>query len=310
MKKLQTTIRLLFCALVSLTCLQQAAARQNSRTDISAVRRSGTDKNILIATHRGGLWQRFPENSLEAIRAAIEVGADFIEVDVRKTKDNQLILMHDQTLDRCTNGKGRVREHTLAQIQALYLKDKNRQLTKFRVPTLREALLAMKGRVFIKVDKYNEEKILDKIVAVLDETGTMRQASFRAGLDYEKFRNRYEGRYGRLHVFPALEGDTSIKNAAAALHTFRTNVNPVVFQAKFKDPASAVVPHLMPLNRAGYHIWTMASRPYYCGGFDDKVSLTDPEKGWGRLIALGVTIIETDYPEQLLAYLKQRKLHP
>ncbi|WP_165305091.1 glycerophosphodiester phosphodiesterase family protein [Pedobacter sp. SYP-B3415] len=287
-----------------------AAAQDVVRQDIASIRRRGEDKQILIATHRGGLWHRFPENSLEAIRAALKLGADFIEVDVRKTKDGALILMHDQTLDRCTNGKGRVSDYTLAEIKGLCLRDKNKRLTSYRVPTLKEALLVMKGKVFIKVDKYNEEQIFDRILDLLRETGTARQASFRVGLNHKKFRKTYGAAAGTVHFFPALEGDSLRGDLTAKTERFQTRVNPVVFQAKFKDSTSFIVPRMLPINRAGYHVWVMSTRPYYCGGWDDAVSLKDPERGWGRLITHGVTIIETDHPEELRYYLKSKNLHP
>lgn len=290
--------------------LYNVSAQQLARTDIASIRRSDNGKQVLIATHRGGIWQRFPENSIESIQAAIALGVDFIEIDVRKTKDHQLILMHDQTLDRTTTGKGRVKDHTLAEINALFLKDKHKKETKYRPPTLRDALTAMKGKVFIKIDKYNEEKIFGEILKVLEETGTSKQASFRVGLNYSKFQKNYGMVQKTIHIFPALEGDTISGDFDKELQTFQSKLKPVVFQAKFKDSASAIVPILPAVNKAGYHIWTMSTRPYYCGGWDDQISLKNPDQGWGRLIANGVTIIETDYPEELHTYLKRKNLHP
>ena len=58
--------------------------------------------NIWVAAHRG--WcSKYPENTMEAIKAAVEVGVDQIETDVRVTKDGELVLFHDPTVDRTTN---------------------------------------------------------------------------------------------------------------------------------------------------------------------------------------------------------------
>ncbi|WP_207425743.1 glycerophosphodiester phosphodiesterase family protein [Pedobacter sp. SYSU D00535] len=278
------------------------------RSDIESIRRSKASKQVLVACHRGGDWHNFPENSLESIRSAINIGADFVEIDVRKTRDGKLILMHDRSLERTTTGTGLVKDKTYQEICLLRLRDKHKNETPYLIPTLEEALMLMKDKVFIKVDKYNEENIRNEIVEVLKRTGTLRQASFRVGLDYEKTVKNYGDLTRLLHLFPAIQDSDTVKaRTGAEIANFQRSLKPVVFQAKFKDSTSAVVQSITDLNQAGEHIWVMASRDYYCGGWGDKISLTAPDKGWGKLIEKGVTIIETDYPQQLLAYLKKYK---
>ena len=68
--------------------------------------------------HRGGA-QVAPENTLYAYRRALEVGTDIIELDVRSTKDNHIVVLHDQSVDRTTNGTGHVKELTLAELKKL-----------------------------------------------------------------------------------------------------------------------------------------------------------------------------------------------
>ena len=63
------------------------------------------NKEVTVVAHRAD-WRFAPENSLAAIESSIRLGADVVELDVQKTKDGQLILMHDKTLDRTTTGKG------------------------------------------------------------------------------------------------------------------------------------------------------------------------------------------------------------
>ena len=67
------------------------------------------DKNnhsVMVVSHRGD-WRNAPENSLQAIQNCIDMGVDMVEVDLKKTKDGHLIVMHDQTIDRTTTGKGK-----------------------------------------------------------------------------------------------------------------------------------------------------------------------------------------------------------
>src|SRR5580692_4117295 len=73
---------------------------------------------VVAISHRGEHLQR-PENTMPAFEEAIRVGADFMEVDVRTTSDGKLVLSHDSTVDRCTNGTGKVAEMTFDQIEAL-----------------------------------------------------------------------------------------------------------------------------------------------------------------------------------------------
>lgn len=77
--------------------------------------------SVIVVAHRGD-WRNFPENSLEAIDNAVRMGVDIVELDVKKTKDGELILMHDRALDRTTTGKGLVSEATLDYIRGLKLK--------------------------------------------------------------------------------------------------------------------------------------------------------------------------------------------
>lgn len=67
---------------------------------------------VRVACHRGD-WRNYVENTLEAVESCIDMGADIVEVDVWRTKDGHLILMHDETLDRTSNGYGLIADHTL-----------------------------------------------------------------------------------------------------------------------------------------------------------------------------------------------------
>lgn len=131
---------------------------------------NGTD--VLVIAHRGD-WRNFPENSLEAFSSAIEMDVDIIEMDVAKTKDNQLVILHDKTLDRTTNGKGLVSDWTLDSLRKLYLKDGLGIETKYKIPTLEEALFVCKGKALVNLDKSYE--FFNQAYDVAKKTGTTRQ---------------------------------------------------------------------------------------------------------------------------------------
>lgn len=134
-------------------------------------------KRTLLAAHRGGalLW---PENSLLAFRNAIAMGVNFLELDVHLSRDGELVVLHDPTLDRTTTGTGAVRDRTLAELRTLRLKDKDGKLTEETIPTLNEVLAlpapaTLRFLVEIKVDgqRARYPEIEEKVLATLERHG-------------------------------------------------------------------------------------------------------------------------------------------
>lgn len=78
----------------------------------------GNHSSVLVISHRGASG-KYPENTMAAFRMATEIKVDIIELDVRRSKDGHLVVIHDAKLGRTTNGEGRVREKTLAELKAL-----------------------------------------------------------------------------------------------------------------------------------------------------------------------------------------------
>jgi glycerophosphoryl diester phosphodiesterase len=102
----------------------------------------------LIIAHRGDSGAR-PENTLSAFKQAISVGADLVEMDVQLTKDGHVVVLHDVTVNRTTDGTGSVRELTLAELKKLDAGYPSRFQGAFkgeRIPTLGEALEVLRGK--------------------------------------------------------------------------------------------------------------------------------------------------------------------
>ncbi|MCP5055004.1 MAG: glycerophosphodiester phosphodiesterase family protein [bacterium] len=106
----------------------------------------------LISAHRGGPMGRFPENALETFENSLRFAPCLIECDVRLTRDGHLVLLHDDSLDRTTTGKGLVSDHTLAQLKRLFLKDGLNRVTGYRIPTFPETLEWAKGKAILSID--------------------------------------------------------------------------------------------------------------------------------------------------------------
>ncbi len=94
-------------------------------------------KDMEIIGHRGGA-SIGPENTLACYQKGVDAGADMIEIDIHLTKDKQIVICHDQTINRTTNGKGKIREMTLEEIRQYRIVDADGQLTDQLIPTMDE----------------------------------------------------------------------------------------------------------------------------------------------------------------------------
>jgi len=151
----------------------------------------------LIAAHRGGA-QLWPENSLLAFRSAIGLGADYVEFDVHLSRDGEVVVIHDPTLDRTTTGTGPVRERTLAELKTLRLKDRGGAVTGEAIPTLDEVaatVAASRRRMLLEVKVDAERRrypgIEEKVVAILDRHG-MSAATVVMAFERETWRRMRE----------------------------------------------------------------------------------------------------------------------
>ncbi len=122
-------------------------------------------KNFYIIAHRGASAY-FPENTLLSFSKAIELNADMIELDIRKTRDEQLVVIHDQTVDRTTNGKGKVSSMTYDQIQKLDAGQGE------KVPSLKDALYLGKGKTRFVIE-LKEPRCENETVRIIEEFGLL-----------------------------------------------------------------------------------------------------------------------------------------
>lgn len=115
---------------------------------------------VAFVAHRGGIVAGSPENTIAAFRQAIRHGAEVIEIDLRGTRDGEIVIMHDATLDRTTNGKGRVGDRTLAELKTLDAGGGE------RIPTYEEVLQLVAGSGVKLLLDIKESPLLDKRKAV------------------------------------------------------------------------------------------------------------------------------------------------
>tara|TARA_R110002049_G_scaffold182485_2_gene350323 strand:+ start:57550 stop:58482 length:933 start_codon:yes stop_codon:yes gene_type:complete len=107
----------------------------------------------LLSAHRGGSVPSYPENCIETFEHSLRHAFCLLEIDLRYTKDGQIVLHHDATLDRTTTGTGPIADRTLKELKQLYLKDNSGTVTEYRIPTLDEALQWARGKTIVILDK-------------------------------------------------------------------------------------------------------------------------------------------------------------
>lgn len=149
--------------------LESEAIRRNSMMEFA----SGVEQ---IIAHRGASTER-PECTQAAIERAIQTGATAVEVDIRSAKDGTLVIMHDSTVDRTTNGNGKISEMTLAEIRELDAGSWFHRRYRFQtVPTLREVLERCKGRIDVVLDlKEDSDAYRQQVVLEVKKYGDSSQ---------------------------------------------------------------------------------------------------------------------------------------
>lgn len=130
---------------------------------------------MIVVGHRG-VAGHYPENTRISIEAAIRLGLEWIEVDVQPSKDNVLVVCHDHTVDRCSNGSGRVDELNLAQLRALnFAQNHKKRFPQQTIMTLAELLdLAItenvKLNLEVKVDHHDPEQVVSLLTEAIDDS--------------------------------------------------------------------------------------------------------------------------------------------
>ena len=197
--------------------------------------------HVQIVAHRGGAALA-PENSEAAFRNAAKIGADWIEFDVHRTSDGVLVIMHDDTVNRMTNGKGYIKDMSWAQIRQLRM---------------------VNGEMIMR---------FDEVIALAKEMGMgilpeLKSTRFYPGMEIDALRLVQEANYQQKTVFLSFDWDvlTRIKQLApevkvAALYSFQWDVtHPQPSTAEIVAPMAEMVvlnPWMIPnAHRAGREVW-------------------------------------------------------
>ncbi|WP_052714108.1 glycerophosphodiester phosphodiesterase family protein [Paenibacillus dauci] len=283
--------------------------REEYRPVIEEIMASFLDSRgrMMVAAHRGN-WKQAPENSLAAIQYSIVAGADMIEIDVHRTSDGALVLLHDETVDRMTEGTGRIADMTIAELRSLRLRQYQggpcQPLTNYTIPTLEEALILIRGKAMLNLDKCWEFR--EEVYAALLRTDTVDHALFKSSASPEEVRYFLQDKIKPplyMHIL-----DSSNESLVHHLEQLFEQVRPQAVEICFDKEDSALI-HPMVLQTIidqDCRLWVNTMWDSLCGGHTDGASLIDPEQGWQWHQQRGFNIIQTDYTEALIRYLNEQ----
>lgn len=249
---------------------------------------STLDGKMMVCAHRA-TEVGYPENSLTAIQNAINLGIEMVEIDIRETKDGELVLMHDATITRTTSGSGNVSSYTLQEIKQFNLKKADGSLTNEKIPSLKEVFDLARGKIYINLD-LDEKAPFTKVYPLAKQYGMLKQVMFYTK-DNTTIRSILTTNTNLL-VLPYIDDEAEFNSFSNTtlniVHYSDTSFNPTLVK-KASDKSISVYANVY-LNTS--------TTPQSDGNF-----LID------KFITLKGSVAQTDHPEYIKTYLQGKKLN-
>lgn len=296
-------------AFFAISCVQQPKYATRVEKILSELNNPDS-KYVLVISHRGD-WRNYPENTIPSIESVIRMGADMMELDVKMTKDSVLVLMHDKTIDRMTNGTGLISDYTYDSLMSFRIKGTDGAIVDtLRIPTLREALLCCKDRILVNVDHaylyYNE------ILELTEELGVTGQVLMKGRSGIDKVNEDMSKHKNNLLYMPVIDINTDRGQTLFSEYVGR-KVVPMAFEICWSEPGHQIDDCVAKIHHMGSKLWINTLWPVLCGGpgngDDAAFEAEDPADVYGRYIEMGATMLQTDRPQFLLDYLRSVGLH-
>lgn len=289
-----------------LTLLIAMVSTLPAQEPAQAIRGNLLGSPVLVVAHRAD-WRNAPENSLQAIKNCIDMGVDMVEIDLKRTKDGHLILMHDKTIDRTTTGKGKPEDYTLNELRKFNLRNGAGHKTSHVIPTFEEVMQLCKGKIMVNVDKGYE--YFKQAYEIMVNTGTVNQCVMKASLPYEQVKAENGDLLTKVIFMPVINIDND--GSDMIIDGYLNNMRPAAFELCFKNDGPEVQQLIRKVRDSGSKAFINTMWPELCGGHDDDraVERNQPEESWGWVIGQGAKLIQTDRPAQLIEYLRKKGLH-
>lgn len=293
------------------TATPAAAAAPETRAQMLVKRLRDPNGPAMIVAHRG-CHVEAPENSIASFKRCIYIGIDMIETDVQPTKDGVLVLMHDATVDRTTNGTGRVSDMTLAELKKLRLRmgkgGADAPLTDETIPTFEEAMEVMRGKILVDLDAKGADlqRVWKDSLPLLERMGALDQMTVKmtAGRD-----DHLMDKVPLLKRVTYLQRVTSFSPPLSQIVQSHRQFGPAAYTVVFLN-----LPYfeegVAAVKASGARAWAEPFWGATAGGYSDELAMLDPDANWGRLLDAGATVFLTDRPESLAVYLAGKGRRP
>ncbi|MEH6693089.1 MAG: glycerophosphodiester phosphodiesterase family protein [Pseudorhizobium pelagicum] len=265
-------------------------------------------RDCAVVAHRG-IWREAPENSLPAIGQAIEEGCDVVEIDVRRSADGGLFLLHDETLARMAGLDQAPETLPSHWLSALKLRSRDGSgeggVTGHHLPRLEEVFELARGRIFLHLD-VKDRSVIPEVIACARDQRVDQQVNFwgdlRTPQDLDWVRQVIEP-HGLLFM-----AKTRLNQADSELQKWLlAELAPSLCEVYFDDVAQIEALN-RSLGRGGPAFWVNTLDSVSCAGLTDTAALADPDAVWGLLIDAGVSVIQTDETATLQSYLATRRI--
>ncbi|MBQ6136348.1 MAG: glycerophosphodiester phosphodiesterase family protein [Kiritimatiellae bacterium] len=312
--------KLVFAAALAVAAAVSSSAE--TRAEKLRARFDSRDTNyVFVVLHRAD-WRRHPENSVSAIKGAIEMGGDMVEIDVCRTKDGRYVLSHDGKLDRTTDRTGAIKDLTFEEVRAARLRERSggagAALTDERIPTLEEALEACRDRILVNIDRFNSDP--SGIAAVIKRLGVERQVVLKGYGDYgsiskrtgDPWRHVVDREFVYMPIMTAGKKPDAIGNIRRAFAEWdKAPYIPPAYEICIPaDPPVALFDDMRASpNRP--RIWINTLWDSLAHDHSESLRGADftPDRVWGWCLDLGATMIQTDRPADLIRYLESKGRH-
>ncbi|CAN7595854.1 glycerophosphodiester phosphodiesterase family protein [Mesorhizobium sp. LjRoot246] len=284
--------------------------------------------HVMVAAHRAGSMQAgktlYAENSIAAVEGSIAMGAEIVEVDIRRSKDGEFVVMHDSWLDRTTTCRGEVVKYTLAELRTCRLVIEGTGIvTDETVSTLREMLLATRDRILINLDNKLDVGDLSGMIAVARDLGMAEQVIVKENLwnstRISTVRAAMDTIGGGFQFMPII-ADDAVHDANFAGTVDRAFSPRAIELINWRAGAETLTETGGPLFssrmraaavKGDWHIWAdtyaIAGKPggFLAGGRGDELAVEAslPRESWGFWADRGATIIQTDEPKAAIDWL-------
>ncbi|MCZ7929861.1 glycerophosphodiester phosphodiesterase family protein [Agrobacterium pusense] len=284
---------------------QTLAASHKTSHSCNVLALSSRDNPAILTIAHRGFWTATAENSLASVRAAVAAGVEMIEIDTQATADGRLVVIHDETLDRTTTGKGTVSELSFDVVRASKLKagagSDTAAVTDECVPTLEELLEEARGRITVNIDtKFTRD--LPQVMETVLRLGVEDQVLVKTDIDpeaghFEVLDADWFGKIPHMPMFPVRKG-----KFAEDLRRIEALKAPMI-EVKFTDIAD-LAEGRAEMERQNIRLWINSLDVSHCLDFNDTRALSNPEAVWGALAEAGVGAIQTDEVEAFTNWLK------